>query len=133
VFFCVLHLRTGVLDFVNAGHNPPVIRAASGPVRMLPRNQNMALGVSAQVRPKSGRVVLRPGDTLLLYTDGIVEANDPRGRMFGEQRLLDAIMRHAPGAAGLPQAVLRAVRSFEAGRAQADDITCVAVRYRAQD
>ncbi len=128
VFFCVLDLRTGTLDFVNAGHNPPVIRAAGGQVRMLPRNQNMALGVNEHLRLRAGRAVLRPGDTLLLYTDGIVEAGDPLGRMFGEQRLLEAVLRYPGGAQSLPLALLREVRSFEGGRPQADDITCVALR-----
>ncbi len=128
-FFAVLDLRCGLLDFVNAGHNPPVLRDKRGGVRLLPRGQNPALAVVRERRYEQGRIRLRPGDTLLLYTDGMTEANDPAGALFGEQRLLDAVALHDPACEDLPQALLRRIRAFEAGGAQADDITCVALRY----
>lgn len=127
-FFAVLDLRSGALDFVNAGHNPPVIRDRCAGVSMLPRNQNAALAIFDEVDFLSGHVQLRAGDTLLLYTDGITEAHDPGGGMFGEDRLLDTVMAHG-GVGDLPQALLRQVRRFEGGTAQADDITCVSLRY----
>lgn len=129
-FFGVLHLRSGLLEFVNAGHNPPVIRGG-GCTRMLPRGQNVALAVVDSAPYRKGRATLTPGDTLLLYTDGWVEASDPCGRMFGEQRLLDTVMRHRPGQGSLPQELLQDVRAFERGRPQADDLACVAVNYLA--
>lgn len=128
-FFAVLDMRCGMLDFVNAGHNPPVLRDKRGGVRLLPRGQNPALAVVHDRQYQPGRIRLRAGDTLLLYTDGMTEANDPTGAMFGEQRLLDAVALHDPACEDLPQALLRRVRAFEAGCAQADDITCVALRY----
>ncbi len=131
-FFAVLDLRSGALDFVNAGHNPPVLRDRGAAVSLLPRNQNAALAVLNDVDFTSGHVQLRAGDTLLLYTDGITEAHDPRGRLFGEDRLLDAVMAHG-GPGDLSQALLHQVRRFEGGVAQADDITCVALRYTPQE
>lgn len=127
-FFAVLDLRSGELEFVNAGHNPPVIRGRRAEVSLLPRNQNTALAVLHDQRYLQGRIQMQAGDTLLLYTDGVTEANDPSGRMFGEQRLLNTVMAHG-GVGDLPQALLQQVRAFEDGTAQADDITCVAVRY----
>lgn len=131
-FFAVLDLRSGALDFVNAGHNPPVLRDCGAAVSLLPSNQNAALAVVTDVDFTPGRVQMRAGDTLLLYTDGITEAHDPGGRLFGEGRLLDTVMAHG-GPADLPSALLRQVRRFEGGIAQADDITCVAIRYTPQE
>lgn len=129
VFLAVLDVRTGTLDFVNAGHNPPAVRDKEAGVRLLPRGQNAALAVIPELNLQQGRIRLSPGDTLLLYTDGVTEANNPAGAQFGESRLLDALRLHDPACEDLPQALLRRVREFEAGSAQADDITCVAVRY----
>jgi len=128
-FVAVLDMRQGTLDFVNAGHNPPVLRDRRGGVSLLPRGQNPALAVVRGHPYAQGRIQLRAGDTLLLYTDGMTEANDPSGSLFGEDRLLDAVALHDPACEDLPQALLRRVRAFEAGSAQADDITCVALRY----
>lgn len=128
-FLAVLDTRCGTLDFVNAGHNPPVLRDKRGGVRLLPRGQNPALAVVRDRPYQQGRIRLRAGDTLLLYTDGMTEATDPAGGLFGEQRLLDAVALHDPACEDLPQALLRQVRAYEAGCAQADDIACVALRY----
>ncbi len=128
-FFAVLDLRCGLLDYVNAGHNPPILRDKRGGVRLLPRGQNPALAVVRDRRYEQGRLRLRAGDTLLLYTDGLTEAHDPAGALFGERRLLDAVALHDPACEDLPQALLRCIRAFEAGGAQSDDITCVALRY----
>lgn len=128
-FFGVLDLRSGRLDFVNAGHNPPLIQGGPARIRMLPRSQNVALGVLVGARFRQSRASLRRGDTLLLYTDGVTEASDPSGRMFGEQRLLNVVMRHRSGHGSLPGELLRRVREFEGGKPQGDDIACVALRY----
>lgn len=129
VFLAVLDVRTGMVDFVNAGHTPAAVRDKEAGVRLLPGGQNAALAVIHDLRLRQGRIRLSPGDTLLLYTDGMTEANNPQGLQFGESRLLDALRLHDPACEDLPQALLRRVREFEAGSAQADDITCVAVRY----
>jgi sigma-B regulation protein RsbU (phosphoserine phosphatase) len=128
-FLAVLHLRTGEVDYVNAGHNPPLLRHPDGSVDLLPSGQNTALAVMEGLRYTQGRIRLASGDTLLLYTDGITEATDAAGVLFTEGRLVAAVRAHQPEGGALPAAVLQAVRAFEAGAAQADDITCVAVRY----
>lgn len=128
-FFGVLNLQSGVLTYVNAGHNPPVWRRGET-VSLLPAGQNMALAVMDGLPFVEGVLHLAPGDDLLLYTDGVTEATSPASTLFGEARLLQ-VMRAAVGPVGeLPATLLRALREFEDGAPQADDITCVALQFK---
>jgi len=135
VFYGVLHLSTGRLTYVNAGHNPP-IRLRDGKATFFERGTNMALAVLEGQEYNEGEVMLSPGETLLLYTDGVTEANNAEGDLFGDQALLDAMVAvgadplHKGHSGGVPQRVVQAVRTFEAGAAQADDITVVAITYQ---
>lgn len=130
LFYAVLDLRTGQLDSVNAGHNPPLLRRADGSVQALPRGRNPMLAAQAGLQFQADRCQLAPGDALLLYTDGITEAQDPAGALFGEPALVAALST----AGDQPvQALVAAVRAFENGAAQADDITCVWLHYDASE
>ncbi|WP_423455518.1 PP2C family protein-serine/threonine phosphatase [Ottowia sp. VDI28] len=135
VFLGLLDLQTGRLDYVNAGHNPPLLLRADGAdgrhntVEIMPRGQNMALAVLDDAVFKQGRMQMHAGDTLLLYTDGVTEAADPQGAFFGEARLTELAAQYQPSDGDLSQALLEAVRHFEAGANQTDDITCVATRF----
>lgn len=131
-FFALLHLRTGHVQYVNAGHNPPLWVQASG-TTWLPKGENPALAVIDGVPYRSGELQLAPGDALLLYTDGVTEATRADGTLFGEAALAAAL--HVASTQGgtvahWPEQVLAAVRAFEAGAPQADDITCLALRYQ---
>lgn len=129
LFFAILHLDSGVLEYVNAGHNPPLLKLSSGKVLLLPKGQNVALAVVSGVAFKQGDILLGRGDTLLLYTDGVTEATSAAGNLFGEAALLDLTRGHGVGP-GLADSVVSAVQEFETGVPQADDITCVSLRYR---
>ena len=100
---------------------------------LLPRTGGMAVAVSEGFPYRAGSVELGIGDQLFLYTDGVTEAFDPDGQEYGEPRLeqvlctLMAEPEHAP--AQLAAGVLADVHAFERGAPQADDITCVALRY----
>jgi phosphoserine phosphatase RsbU/P len=130
VFFAVLDLRSGEVAYVNAGHNPPVLREQGGAISLLPSGQNMALAVMEDLPYTEGRLCLAQGDILVLYTDGVTEATSAEGTLYGEAALLDVVARESNSVAQLPNAVLNSVRQFEAGVAQADDITCVALQFK---
>ena len=125
----MLDTHTGRLDFANAGHNPPLVRHADGSVEWLRDKSGPMLAVldGTPYRPRTA--VLHPGDTLFLYTDGVTEAMDPAGALFGEQRL-EETLRAAPD--GDPASVCRIVRAavaaFAAGAPAADDLTVLAVQ-----
>ena len=130
VLCAVLDVRTGELRFANAGHNPPLVVDANG-TRSLRVKPGFMLGPLPGLRYEAERIVLGPGDTFFLYTDGVTEAQDRRGRLYGEAALLDTL-RRSGGAApdAMIHAVRDAVRAHAQGAPQSDDITMIAVTYR---
>jgi sigma-B regulation protein RsbU (phosphoserine phosphatase) len=131
LFYGVLDLRSGRLAYASGGHNPPALRRAGGGVALLPAPGGMALGVEPQARFGDGELALAPGDVLFLYTDGVTEARDPRDALFGEDALLGALAALPPDAPAeaYPPHVAAAVDAFAQDAPQADDITCVALRF----
>lgn len=128
--FCVLRCDAGgrALDYVNAGHEPPVIVRAGGAIERLAAG-GPALGVLPEATFHAGRIDLRPGDVVALYSDGLSDALDAAGVEFGEARLVASIGHHAARPAReLVRAVIGAVDRFAAGTAQFDDMTLVALR-----
>jgi len=114
--------KTGVLEFVSAGHNPPLLRrsARTACVEWLQAPRSPAMGNFADARYRGARATLGSGDRLFLYTDGVTEAMNAQGELFGNDRLL-AVLGRTEGA--LVPAVRAAVEDFVAGAEQADDIT----------
>lgn len=131
-WFGCLDLGSGSLEYVNAGHNTPVLLGRSG-LEALQLSENMPLGVWDEAEFISGRITLHPGDILLLYTDGVTEAMDAAGKEFGVGRLNDEVL--AAGASGTTEAsgvigsVLNRVRQHASGVDQSDDITMLCLRY----
>ena len=130
-FFIGLDPETGHGTCMNAGHHPPLIRSADGDVRRLSCDASIPLGITHEIDPAGGPVQLEPGDTLILFTDGITEAGDPSNELYGETRLMSAV-RSAPD--GSPDGILAAidedVARFLDGAAAADDQCMIAMRFR---
>ena len=132
-----LNLTTGVVTFVNAGHNPP-IRTSSGSAPEFVRDRSgLMLGAMGGITYKSHELTLRPGEALYLYTDGITEQPDERGDLFGEERLrfsLESMLSNGVaavegGSSPLLRAVFHAVVAYGGLVEQADDCTQLIVRY----
>lgn len=130
----VLNERTGEVRYVNAGHNPPWIRSADGRLRTLEAVSGLPLGAMPGVKYSVQTTHLAPGDLLYLYTDGVTEANDVAGAMFGDDRLA-ATLREA-GDVRDPARVCRLVSdrlgAFVGSAAPFDDVTMLALSYRGQ-
>jgi serine phosphatase RsbU (regulator of sigma subunit) len=122
VFYAILDPASGELVYCNAGHNPPYLVHANEVVPL--GGTGMALGVLEEAEWRAGRARLAPGDLLVLYTDGITEARDEAGSLFGEARLVGAV-RAARGQSvdAARAALLRAVRDFASASPADDDIT----------
>lgn len=131
LFLGILHPAARQLTYVNGGHCAPLLVRADGGLHRLSGTGAM-LGILEQAAYGRGDpVTLAPGDAVMLYTDGVTEARDAKGEMYGLARLRTSLGRHAPkatGAAGLLAAVLADADAFTAGRAADDDRTCLVLR-----
>ena len=128
VLYAAFDPRSGEVEYASCGHLPALIRRAGGAVEILPAG-GLPVGLFDNPRLKLRQTTLAPGDLLFLYTDGVTEAEDPAGAEFGEARLLELIERE--GGSGAAPAIARvedAVRAFSRGKAQFDDITCLALK-----
>jgi len=116
---------------LSAGHNPPVLLSKGVPKILSPRGLVLGLMDDAVFLKtiEECKVVLEPGDSLLLYTDGVTEAMNRRQEEFGSERLLQALEDASGlGPEGLLDRVSRAVSRFADGEPQADDLTMLALR-----
>jgi phosphoserine phosphatase RsbU/P len=116
---------TGILTYINAGHNPPVLRRASGAIERL-TSGGLPLGIRTEGSYESGTVSLQAGDWLVIFTDGLVEALNERQEEYGEQRMLHVL---EGGTAETPSELLRRMMSdldlFVGATPQHDDVTCM--------
>jgi sigma-B regulation protein RsbU (phosphoserine phosphatase) len=119
---------TRALTYINAGHNAPILRRSAGAIERL-SNGGLPLGMWADKTYESGNLSLQPGDWLVIFTDGVVEAVNQQDEEYGEQRLLDVLQA---GASATPDQLLRRVMSdldaFVGPTSQHDDITCLLVK-----
>lgn len=131
-FYGVLDPASGVLDYANGGHNPPLVLTADGEVRPLEPTGGIPLGALEGVAYASRRTRLEPGDTLLLFTDGISEAFTADGRAYGDDRLRQRLAEaRGLDPRRLVERVVADVRAFAAGAEPSDDLTCFAVGFGA--
>lgn len=128
LFFGIFDPATGRLSWVNAGHLPPLLRRADGRLERL-SNGGMALGLSEGARYEAADAALSPGDTLLLYSDGITEAESPTGVAF-EESGLERVLAARPDATApdLAGSLLTAVTRHAQDHKFADDLSVVVLR-----
>ena len=131
VFYGIYDLKTGLVDFTNAGHNPPYILHADGTVEMLKSACNLVLGVMEGMPYTSGSLQLEPGDTLVMYTDGVTEAENMEHDQFGESRL-ETELAGLKGATSrqIVDTINAKVKEFIDGAPQSDDITQLVIRRK---
>jgi sigma-B regulation protein RsbU (phosphoserine phosphatase) len=128
-FMGFYNIPTGRFVYVNAGHNPPLIKKRGGSFEFLKTDPCFVLGWMEAAEYKETEITLEKGDALYLYTDGVTEAMDAQKTLFGEQRLVDALNRNRDSSPkDLLSAIKREVDSFSGEAEQADDITMLALK-----
>lgn len=128
-FYGIYDPKTRELRYTSAGHNPPRIRRCdTRQIEALDRSSNLPLGIVPDEIYEESVFQFRPGDQVIFYTDGITEAHNPAGDLFGVQRLDEALSRCQPDAQAIIDHVLAEVDRFAAGRAADDDRTLVVAK-----
>lgn len=130
VFMGILNLETGRFVYASAGHNPPLVKRGSGAYEYLTDVSGRILGGTEDAAYSQKELFLKNGDSLFLYTDGVTEAQNGEGLLYGEERLRSVLNENAKEhPENLIRRVEADVQEYAKGREQSDDITMLALRY----
>ncbi len=128
-FIAEYDASSGRIGYINAGHNAPFLRRASGAMLRLSEG-TVPFGIDSAAEYRSSAVSIEPGDLLVIFTDGLPEAVNTAGEEYGEVRLQNRVEHFATeSAAGVLAAVMADVDAYVGPARQHDDITCMAVRF----
>ena len=128
-FYAALDTRSGHLVYANGGHNWPLWRQADPGVTHWLAVPGFVLGAFQDVELEEQAIDIRPGDILVFYTDGVTEARNPSGELFGKERLRATVQAHADASVQqLQDAILTAVEEFTDGASLSDDLTLFVVK-----
>ncbi|MDD2642091.1 MAG: SpoIIE family protein phosphatase [Bacteroidales bacterium] len=132
VFYGIIDLESGTLNYVNAGHNPPILISSGGKHEVFPLTNNIVLGVCDGREFKSQTIPFIKNDTIVLYTDGITEALNARLEEYGFNTLQDLLKTTVTGndmsSRDICKAITEDVARFTEGEEQSDDITVLIIR-----
>ena len=130
LFLATFDLNTGLLRFSSGGHNPPLVLRQTGSAEYLQGHTGTALGILDLITYQEESIQLRPGDAIMLYTDGVTEAMNHDFELFTEPRLQQELQNQAlHNAEQLTEKVLAAVNQFADGAEQSDDITLLTLCF----
>ena len=129
-WFGVLDLLTGKVEFVNAGHNPPLVRHKDSTFDYLKSKPSFVIAGMDGMKYRRNEFFLSPGDEIYLYTDGVTEATDSENRLYGEERLVRFLNTlHGLSGEEICHAVNADVADFVGDTPQFDDITMLYLKY----
>jgi sigma-B regulation protein RsbU (phosphoserine phosphatase) len=130
LFLGILDLSTGEVVFTNAGHNPPYRVGSDGAVKAVLERHGLPIGIDESMEYAESYFVLEPGELMFVYTDGVTEAANQKGEMFGEARLEALLGTDDTSTAELAvRTIADAVYAFEDGTAQTDDVTLIGLAF----
>lgn len=131
IFCGILNTKTGEVLYANGGHNPPLITRQGKGAIFLKTSGGIAVGAVEDTTFKTESLLLQPGDSLFMYTDGVTEAMNEREELFSEERLKKEITaRQERPIQELVVGIMQALRAFSQGMPQADDITMMILRFQ---
>ena len=130
LFFLMIEAHTGRLTWVRAGHDPAIVYSPSLDHFGELKGQGLPLGVKEDWQYKAYTAIADPGQILVLTTDGVLEAHNEKGEMFGKERYKEVIRQNAAlGAEDMRMAIIEAIANFRGGAPQEDDITLVITKF----
>ena len=132
-FLAILDKNTGVLEFANAGHNPPIV-GKNREFRYLKCQTGFVLGGLKDAFVNDEKITLKPGESITLYTDGVTEARNEKGDFYGEQRFLDLMnSKDFTCLVEVHHSIKDDMERFVDGAEQSDDITMLTLMYRGDE
>ena len=130
VFYGVLDTRSGAFEYSNGGHNSPYLISNDGKIKTLADIGGMLLGAMKDIQYESSVIMLKPGESIFFYTDGVTEAFNKDNEEYKENRLENVLSgKHSLSTNGVVTKVFEDVQSFTNGAEQSDDITCLSLKY----
>ena len=130
----ILDIETGKFTYVNAGHNPPLLKKSGGEYEYLRSRPGFVLAGMEGIRYRQFEMTLEEGDMLYLYTDGVTEATNSENQLYGEDRLVKFINQHKDDG---PQSLLTSIKgdidSFVGEAPQFDDITMLCLKIKSKN
>ncbi len=130
LFIAELDPQTGIINYINAGHNPPLVGRADGKVEQLDSG-GFPLGIMPMAEYEVGQLQLASGESLVIYSDGVSEADNIKDEEFGMERLIEVVSKNVQkSASGLRDKVEFALSSFTQTAPANDDITLVIVKRK---
>lgn len=127
-FIGILDLQSGKIEYVNAGHCPPLYRT-DNEYKYVDVAKNMVLGVKPDYEYKVEQIKLKKNDRLFLYTDGVTEAQTKENNFFGEERLLKTLNQKDLSLSKTLEHVYKSIQKFIKDAPQFDDITVLIVEF----
>ena len=128
LFFGMLDPETGMLTYINAGHNPPVLLDSLGRIKERLTLTGPAVGLMPNIIYTSRQSTIEPGDTLFLFTDGVPESHNPEGKLFTEKRMLEILSEPMVSTKALLNTIVHELNVFMSNTNPFDDITMMAIR-----
>jgi len=130
MFYAILNVQTGEIQFANAGHNPPLVYTGDGDFEFVPVSKSFVVGAMENTPFESQTLTLKPNDVLFLYTDGVTEAMNPESQLFSEERLKQTLgSLKAKDITDILPGIRAEIDTFAQGTLQSDDITMLALKF----
>ncbi|MBK7105129.1 MAG: SpoIIE family protein phosphatase [Ignavibacteriae bacterium] len=130
VFYGILDTRNGSFEYTNGGHNLPFLISNDGEVKQLENIGGLLLGAIKNVEYQSNIISIKPGESLILYTDGITETFNENNEEFEEEQLIQTLKnKNELNAKEIVNSIISEVQNFSNGNEQSDDITCLVLKY----
>ena len=127
-FIAILNTVTGELEYVNAGHNPPAIKLGDE-FEYLKSDNNLVISAMDNYEYKASKVFLKPENSILIYTDGVTEAQNTKEEFYGEERLINLLNKKEQEPKEIIESVKTSIEEFSDGASQFDDITMLDIKY----
>jgi sigma-B regulation protein RsbU (phosphoserine phosphatase) len=127
-FIAILNTETGELEYVNAGHNPPAVKL-NDKFEYLKADSNLVLSAMEKFEYKASKISLKPGNNILIYTDGVTEAQNSKNEFYGDERLINLLNNNIHEPKEIIENIKTDIDEFVNGAPQFDDITILDLKY----